>query len=219
MRTFTPAEIRELSEDLCELSLVMPKTQDETFTVSAGEMAALFSLRNNAADALKYLLQFIEWKRIKDEKPSDPEQEVILGYAGSFTTANLQSGQWHALERNYRENTFDLWLPFVLPPQAEERNKEQDAAPERAFVGGTAVRGYMCLTDWEYEIGYSWKGNKVYPSLHALQDHHECWAECGVVEVEVRSIRTVVPEDHSEAIAAAILHAAPIAESADKPEA
>jgi hypothetical protein len=112
-------------------------------------------------------------------------------------------------------------LDKVLPilSQAEEQNEEWKGAPTRCFGGGTAVRGYMCLTDWEYEIGYSWKGNKVYPSLHALQDHHKCWAECGVVEVEVRSVRFVVPEDHSEAIAAAILHAAPIGESADKPEA
>ena len=209
MRTFTLAEIRELSEDLCELSLVMPKTQDETFTVSAGEMAALFSLRNNAADALKYLLQFVEWKRIKNEKPSDPEQEVIIEYAGSFTTANLQSGRWHALECSYPEDTFDLWLPFVLPPQAEERNKEQDAAPERAFGGGTAVRGYMCLIAWEYEIGHASDGNRVYPSLHALQEHHPCWAECGAVEVEVRSIRTVVPKYHREALTAAIVHSQP----------
>ena len=87
--------------------------------------------------------------------------------------------------------------------------EEETAAPERCFGGGTTVRGYMCLVDWEYEIGHASDGNRVYPSLHALQEHHDCWAECGVVEVEVRSIRTVVPEDHSEALAAAIVHSQP----------
>lgn len=90
-----------------------------------------------------------------------------------------------------------------------EESEEQATAPERGFGYGPTVRGYMCLVDWEYEIGHAADGNKVYPSLKALQEHHNCWAECGVVEVEVRSIRTVVPEDHSEALAAAIVHSQP----------
>jgi hypothetical protein len=65
--------------------------------------------------------------------------------------------------------------------------------PERNFGGGLTVRGYMCLIDWECEIGHNPHGNKVYPSLHALQGDHTMWKDCGVVEVEVRAVRLVAP--------------------------
>ena len=111
MKTFTPAEIRDL----------LPKVRH-----AADETEFDIPL-NQAADALEYLLQFVEWKRIRDEKPFDPEQEVIIAYYDSFTTANLDGGKWNALECSYPEIAFDLWLPFVLPPpQAGER--KEDAA-------------------------------------------------------------------------------------------
>ena len=67
--------------------------------------------------------------------------------------------------------------------------------------GALTVRGYMCLADWEYEIGHAGGGNKVYASLHDHQEHHSSWKECGVIEVEVRIVRLVVPADRSAAIA------------------
>lgn len=79
-----------------------------------------------------------------------------------------------------------------------EESEQKDTAPERSGRG-TTVRGFMCLVDWEHEIGHA-PDSKVYSSLEALQKDHTSWAECGVVEVEVRSIRTVVPQDHSEAL-------------------
>lgn len=76
--------------------------------------------------------------------------------------------------------------------------EEASEMPPPRTGGLTTVRGYMCLTDWQYEIGHRDLGNIVFPSLHDLQRVRHCWNQCGVVEVEVRSIRTVVPENWDE---------------------
>lgn len=60
------------------------------------------------------------------------------------------------------------------------------------------VVGYMCMIDWEHELGNAHDGNKVYPSIEALKEHHPMWAECGIVEVEVRFRREVVPQDFEQ---------------------
>lgn len=45
--------------------------------------------------------------------------------------------------------------------------------------------GYMCLIDYECELGYAKGGNKIYPSIEDLKECHDCWDECGIVEVKV----------------------------------
>ena len=54
-----------------------------------------------------------------------------------------------------------------------------------------AVVGYMCLTDWECELGAASDGSKVYPSIKALKREHTCWRACGTVEVSVRVVCVV----------------------------
>jgi hypothetical protein len=105
-KTFTTADIRELIADLRQ------------------RQARETTLTDEATDALEYLLQFAEWKHIRDEKPSDPEQDVAVAYGDSFATANLDGGRWHTLEGSYPEGTFDLWLPLPPPPQ-EKKGDEQ----------------------------------------------------------------------------------------------
>jgi hypothetical protein len=56
---------------------------------------------------------------------------------------------------------------------------------------GGAERGYMCLIDWEWELGAASGGNRVYPSVEDLLRCHTCADACGVVEVEVRITRLV----------------------------
>jgi len=47
-----------------------------------------------------------------------------------------------------------------------------------------SIIGYMCYIDYVYELGNASDGNKVYPSEEALKKEHECWEECGIVEVD-----------------------------------
>lgn len=55
----------------------------------------------------------------------------------------------------------------------------------------TPIKGYMCATDWHHELGHAHDGNKVYPSVKAIKRELTCTDECGIVQVEVRFIRTV----------------------------
>jgi hypothetical protein len=55
-----------------------------------------------------------------------------------------------------------------------------------------SVIGYMCATDWRYEIGSAADGNRVYPSVDALKRELNCWEECGIVEVEVKIKATIL---------------------------
>jgi hypothetical protein len=57
------------------------------------------------------------------------------------------------------------------------------------------VTGYMCLTDFECELGAAMGGNRVFPSIEDAKLHKPCWPHCGLVEVEVRAVRIVVTGD------------------------
>lgn len=53
-----------------------------------------------------------------------------------------------------------------------------------------SVIGYMCMIDWEHEIGQAPK-TTVYASLNALKQHHPMWEECGIVEVRVNFTQVI----------------------------
>lgn len=62
--------------------------------------------------------------------------------------------------------------------------------------------GYMCTIDFECELGRAKGGNVIYPSIEDLKANHDCWEECGIVEVEVALRWTIhegsleLPEPH-----------------------
>lgn len=55
--------------------------------------------------------------------------------------------------------------------------------------------GYMCMIDFEDELYRAAGGNIVYPSIEDLKENHDCWESCGIVEVRVEYVRTVVEQD------------------------
>lgn len=55
-----------------------------------------------------------------------------------------------------------------------------------------AITGFMCKVDWECELGNASGGNTVFPSEADAKKHLKCWEGCGLVEVRVTYIRTVV---------------------------
>ena len=49
--------------------------------------------------------------------------------------------------------------------------------------------GYMCLTDFEWELGEDGaKNTKIYRSLKELEESRGCIDECGWVRVEIRKV-------------------------------
>jgi len=45
--------------------------------------------------------------------------------------------------------------------------------------------GFMCLTDWQWELGEALGGNMVYPDLKDLKKHRVCVEDCGIVRVKI----------------------------------
>ena len=58
--------------------------------------------------------------------------------------------------------------------------------------------GYMCMIDFEDELYRAAGGCKVYPSIEDLKENHDCWEQCGIVEVRVEYVRTIVEQDFSK---------------------
>lgn len=57
------------------------------------------------------------------------------------------------------------------------------------------VHGYMCLVDFECELGAARGGNTVYPSIEDCRRHRKCVASCGIVKVAIRALEIVQPEN------------------------
>lgn len=53
------------------------------------------------------------------------------------------------------------------------------------------VIGFMCITDYECELGANSTGTTVYPSEEALRRHMSCADECGIVKVRVTAVEIV----------------------------
>ena len=60
-----------------------------------------------------------------------------------------------------------------------------------------SVVGYMCLTDFECELGCAMGGNVVYPSEGDLREHRKCVPECGIAKVEVTGLEIIQESDYS----------------------
>jgi hypothetical protein len=54
------------------------------------------------------------------------------------------------------------------------------------------VVGYMCMVDFDCELGAASGGNRIFPSTEDLKAHLKCWESCGIVEVEVRASKVVL---------------------------
>lgn len=61
-----------------------------------------------------------------------------------------------------------------------------------------SVLGYMCLTDFECELGGASGGNEVYPSVVDLKLHRKCAESCGIVQVRVTAVAVVQPAREPE---------------------
>lgn len=61
------------------------------------------------------------------------------------------------------------------------------------------VIGYMCLTDFEDELGCAQGGNTVFPSERDLRETRRCIPQCGIVKVRVIGIEIVQAPDFDDA--------------------
>lgn len=75
-------------------------------------------------------------------------------------------------------------------------NKAEQGRPHSCFYeekDGSGVVGFMCLTDFECEVGGADGGNRVFPSVDDLKRYKPCVKACGIVEVRVVGVRIIEP--------------------------
>lgn len=80
-------------------------------------------------------------------------------------------------------------LFFFYNANRKLEKKQQDKREERIKYG------YMCMIDWQHEVGEAMGGNKIYPSVEDLKRNHEMWKACGIVKVSIEKVETVVEQD------------------------
>ena len=76
-------------------------------------------------------------------------------------------------------------------------DKAMTKRPKPMMEKGHSVIGYMCLTDFECELGMACGGNTVYPSERNLRKHRKCVPECGIAKVEVIGLEIIQEADFS----------------------
>lgn len=64
----------------------------------------------------------------------------------------------------------------------------------------SGVIGYMCLTDFEHELGCAKGGNVIYPSESDLRENCRCIPQCGVVKVKVIGVEVLQESDYDAVI-------------------
>lgn len=55
--------------------------------------------------------------------------------------------------------------------------------------------GYMCMVDFDHELGEAMCGTKIYPSLEDLRRERSCVDECGIVKVKITRTSVVQPSN------------------------
>lgn len=65
------------------------------------------------------------------------------------------------------------------------------AMPMFPDEGDDTMYGYMCLVDFECELGFADCGNVVYPSVESLKERRKCFEGCGIVKVAVKTVEIV----------------------------
>ena len=58
--------------------------------------------------------------------------------------------------------------------------------------------GYMCATDWYWELGEARGGTKVYCSVSDLKRERKCVSSCGIVKVKVELVEVVEVVDEGK---------------------
>jgi len=55
-------------------------------------------------------------------------------------------------------------------------------------VSSTEVKtAYICRVSWECEVGSTYV--KIYPSIESLKEDHDCWEECGIIQLQLQPVK------------------------------
>ena len=121
--------------------------------------------------------RIVATEQARDAYPDGDEKGAVLdGAIGAYVTAL-------ALVRRPRP---DAILATRPTDPGGARGEQRDP-----------IVGYMCLVDFDHELGEASGGNRVHPSLEDIQQARKCVAHCGIAEVEV-AFRRIAQEPVEE---------------------
>lgn len=141
--------------------------------------------------------------RTMDSAPKDGRK--MLGLIGEDEVGTIwwhrdaYEGEWWMDEAD-SEPEPTHWMPLPSAPGSVPTStgiipmgREND--------GDKHVTAYMCLVDFECEVGLASGGNVVYPSIDECREGRKCVGGCGIVEVEIRATRVVQePSDDGDVV-------------------
>lgn len=81
----------------------------------------------------------------------------------------------------------------VMELEAQVQALSLDAGRLRTSQSRT---GFMCLTDFQHELGEASGGISVYADEDDLKKHRNCWKGCGILKVEV--VAAIARATHKE---------------------
>jgi len=55
--------------------------------------------------------------------------------------------------------------------------------------------GYMCKTEFDWEIGETTGIYGIYPSIEELKEKRKCVESCGIIKVTISFVEIVTPEN------------------------
>jgi hypothetical protein len=64
-------------------------------------------------------------------------------------------------------------------------NLWKEAYEKGVKEGSEKKTGYMCKTDYYFELGSSGDATQIFSTYEGLKQNKKCWSECGVVEIEI----------------------------------
>ena len=57
-------------------------------------------------------------------------------------------------------------------------------------------KGYLCGIDFQHELcDDNANGVELFGSKEALKSNKSCWKECGILEVEIKPIKWIEPQE------------------------
>lgn len=110
--------------------------------------------------------------------------------------------EWWESECGLDGPTVDNHRPFSLKEwfkDAYEAGKTYECKEHQKYsLEDDLDVGYMCKTDFEYELYNALGGVTIYASVDDAIERRKCVLGCGLVKVKVRYLETVIEESDND---------------------